>query len=167
MGKNTQTFVSPVNARAQISALLSTHVFDQVKSDLVKETNISKPKGLPLKTGRLARQSGRRGERNRGENSRRNSPEHPREPQSPLGRAGGCLIGGWSGTRLVGENAATSRTSPEVGRAHELWLLSHTGRRKTKLFLFKAQPRQSQSLHSCMNTCHLCLRGGSSGCEEL
>lgn len=56
MGKNTQKFVSPVNARAEISAPLYTHIFHQVKSDLVKETSTLKPRegnqGLPLKIGR-------------------------------------------------------------------------------------------------------------------
>lgn len=55
-GKNTWKLVSPVNTRAQIRAPLSTHIFDQLKSDLMKETSTLKPRegnqGLPLKTGR-------------------------------------------------------------------------------------------------------------------
>lgn len=35
---------------------------------------------------------------------------------------------------------------PELGSAHDLWFLSHTGSRQTELFLFKEQARQSPSL---------------------
>lgn len=92
MGKNTQKFVSPVNNRAQISASLSTHIFEQVKSDLLKEISASKSREGnqgPPENRQVAQQSGRKEERKRGENSIRNSPEHQRGPQGTLGRAEG------------------------------------------------------------------------------
>lgn len=97
--------------------------------------------GPALENWQVSWQSGRRGKRNRGEDSSRNSPEHPRELQGPLGRVGGWLIRCCSGTCLVWESTATSKTSPEMGRAHELWLVRHRGRRKIKLFLSKVWPR--------------------------
>lgn len=85
-GKHTGgVCLSPLNATAQIGVPCIWHV----KSDLVKEISTLKHRkgnqGLPLTTGR---QSGRKGERSRGECSCKNIPEHPRDPRAFRGGKG-------------------------------------------------------------------------------
>lgn len=81
--ENTQKFVSPVNNRAQISAPLSTHILEQVKSDLLKETSTSKPRkgnqGLPENSW-VAQHSGRREEQR--------WKQHQEQPRAPQGAPG-------------------------------------------------------------------------------